>query len=89
MRRLLLLGIMLLVIPFEAFPQSAQISGVVTDPSGGVVPKAEITVINKDQGVERATKSNESGNYSVPLLPPGNYVVTAKAQGFRRRAVMQ
>jgi hypothetical protein len=83
MKRLSLLGFMVLATALGAFPQTGQISGVVTDQSGAVVPQAEITVINKDQRVERAAKSNESGYYAVPLLSPGNYIVTAKAEGFQ------
>jgi hypothetical protein len=73
---------MVLAIAVDAFPQTGQISGTITDVSGAVVPTVDVTVINKDQGVERSTKSNESGYYAVPLLPPGNYMVRVEANGF-------
>jgi Carboxypeptidase regulatory-like domain/TonB dependent receptor/TonB-dependent Receptor Plug Domain len=67
----------------DAFAQTAQISGLVTDSSGASVPKANIIVVNKDKGVKRTTESNSEGYYIVPLLQPGNYMVTVQANGFQ------
>jgi len=39
--------------------------------------------LNKDNGIVRATESNNKGYYVVPLLQPGNYTITAKANGFQ------
>src|SRR5882724_2166537 len=61
---------------------TGQISGTVTDPSGAVVPKAQVTVSNTNTGIKRTTESNSDGYYLVPLLDPGNYVVTIAAKGF-------
>src|SRR6266851_8420847 len=61
---------------------TGQISGTVTDPSGAVVPKAQVTVLNANSGIKRITESNGDGYYVVPLLDPGNYVVTITAKGF-------
>src|ERR1700730_4681794 len=66
----------------SAFAQTAEISGTVTDSSGARVPNANITVLNRDTGISRSADSNTNGFYSVPLLQPGNYVITAKATGF-------
>ncbi len=63
--------------------QAAQISGLVTDPSGSVVPNAVIVVLNKDNLSSRTTRSNAEGNYVLPLLKPGHYTVTVKAEGFK------
>jgi hypothetical protein len=65
-----------------AFGQTAQVSGVITDSTGAVVPKAGVTALNKDNGVNRATESNNVGYYTIPLLQPGNYMITVKAIGF-------
>lgn len=62
---------------------SASISGRVTDPSGASVPDAQVSASNLDTGLKRDTRTNEQGNYSVPLLPPGSYRVTVTKQGFR------
>jgi hypothetical protein len=65
-----------------AFAQTAQLSGVVTDPSGARIANANVTVLNKDTGITRQTDSNADGYYAVPLLQVGNYMVTVKAAGF-------
>ena len=51
---------------------TGQISGTITDASGGVVPTAGITVINELTGI-----------YTVPLLQPGMYQVNVRAESFR------
>ncbi len=61
---------------------TGQISGTVTDPSGAVVPKAQVTVLNSSTGIKRTTESNSDGYYLAPLLDPGTYVVTITAKGF-------
>ncbi|MCL5743389.1 MAG: carboxypeptidase regulatory-like domain-containing protein, partial [Acidobacteria bacterium] len=63
--------------------QTARITGIVTDTSGAVMNNVRVTVINVDTGVSRRTASNVQGNYSVPLLQPGQYRITAEAQGFK------
>jgi hypothetical protein len=62
---------------------TAQLTGSVTDPSGAVVVGAHIAVTNIDTGLGRSSVSNESGYYTVPLLPPGNYQVTVTKEGFK------
>src|ERR1700738_1757475 len=64
-----------------AFAQTAEISGIVTDSSGARVPNANVTVLNRDTGISRSADSNADGFYSVPLLQPGNYMITAKRAG--------
>src|SRR6202790_4244572 len=65
-----------------AFAQTAQVSGFITDSSGARVSDANVTVLNKDTGISRTTDSNNDGYYMVPLLQPGNYMITVKATGF-------
>jgi hypothetical protein len=60
------------------------ISGFVKDPSGAVVPKAQVTVKNESSGVERSVNTNESGFYTVTNIPPGMYTITANAPGFKK-----
>jgi len=63
--------------------QNAQITGRVADPSGAVVPSAEVSVTNVDTGDRRSTSTNEQGYYTVLFLIPGNYQVQVQRQGFR------
>ena len=77
---LFVLGIAL--APIGAFAQGSGIQGVVTDDSGGVIPGAQVAVTNTATGVENSVQTNERGFYSVPLLNPGTYNVTAVSEGF-------
>ncbi|MBZ5624284.1 MAG: carboxypeptidase regulatory-like domain-containing protein [Acidobacteriia bacterium] len=60
------------------------ISGFVKDPSGAVVPAAQVTVKNEATGTERTANTNESGYYTVTNIPAGLYTVTAEAKGFKK-----
>ena len=57
--------------------------GLVTDPAGGVVPDAAVTVRNQDTGRTQEVRTG-GAEYSVPLLPPGLYEVSVEAPKFRR-----
>jgi hypothetical protein len=59
------------------------ILGTVIDPTGGAVAGATVTVINAGTGVKFPSSSNSSGEFAVPLLPPGTYSVTIESPGFR------
>ncbi|WP_263371378.1 TonB-dependent receptor [Granulicella cerasi] len=58
------------------------ISGVVTDPSGAVIPKAHITIHNDDTGSQRDLVSSSSGSFTAPSLTVGHYTITVDAPGF-------
>ncbi len=66
-----------------AFGQTAEITGRIVDPSGSVVPGAEVTVSSIATGADRVVKTNSSGYYTVPLLSPGEYRVSVQYAGFR------
>jgi Carboxypeptidase regulatory-like domain/TonB dependent receptor-like, beta-barrel len=88
MRRVGLLGLIvaaLLAAPCMAAAQTAtgQITGSVQDPSGAVMRKVKVTVTNQETGLTRTTTTNDQGDYVVPLLPVGRYVVTAEESGFK------
>ncbi|HEY3706835.1 MAG TPA: TonB-dependent receptor [Terracidiphilus sp.] len=62
---------------------SGDVAGTVTDPSGAVVPNAQITVTNAQTGLSKTTTSSAAGAYRIALLPAGTYKVTATATGFQ------
>jgi len=62
---------------------TGQISGVVTDPSGAVIPGATVELTGT-AAVKRIATSGAGGQYTFTLLPPGNYIVAISAQGFRQ-----
>jgi len=59
------------------------ITGVVTDPSGAVVPDASVTVLNQATGADFNLTTNNAGVYFVTSLIPGKYTVTVAAKGFK------
>jgi len=80
---------MFALIPAAAFGQAgstAQISGTVTDTSGGVLPGVDVTVTQTDTGLTRSAVTDESGNYTLPNLPVGPYRLEASLSGFRSYA---
>ena len=63
---------------------SADLRGVVTDPSGGVIPGATVTVRDEGNNFGRVATTNSEGYYQFSLLPPGNYTMTVTAPGFAK-----
>ncbi len=62
---------------------NASISGTVTDPTGAVVPKAELSLTGVATGVATKVTTGPDGLFSFPNLQPGAYSLKASAQGFR------
>jgi hypothetical protein len=60
------------------------ITGTVADPSGGVIQKARIKVINEETNAVREALTNDDGDFTLALLPPGHYRVVVEKLGFRR-----
>ena len=66
-----------------AFAQSmSSLSGVVTDPTGAVVPGATVRIENLTTAWARSAESDSAGRYAIPQVPPGAYKVTGTAAGF-------
>lgn len=62
---------------------NATISGGVSDPRGKLIPAADVEIQNDVTGVVYSARTNSSGIYLVPVLPPGHYHVQASRQGFK------
>lgn len=67
-----------------AWAQQGSITGSVKDATGAIVPNANVTITNVEQGFSRDVTSNASGDYLVSGLPAGHYNITAKAAGFQQ-----
>jgi len=61
---------------------SAEISGLVSDPTGAVVPNASVTATQVSTGMVRTTTSGPDGLYVLPNLPVGSYRLEVQAAGF-------
>jgi hypothetical protein len=73
---------LLITIPIYAQMAGAMLSGTVTDPSGAIIPEAQVTIKNTATGVSVTKTTNASGFYTAPNLLPGSYEIAASAQGF-------
>ena len=79
-RRIAVMGIAIVALiavlappGFAQLAGSGTIAGTITDPSGAVVPAADIAIRNTDTGVTRAIQCNGDGIYVAPFLQPGHY----------------
>lgn len=66
---------------------AATLVGSITDASGAVVPDVLVRATNLATNVSRESKSDSSGNYSIPFLLAGDYTVTASITGFQTQTV--
>jgi len=88
MRRSIVLMAVLcfLFVSIPGFSQAtnAQLTGVVTDQSGALIPGVTITMTKTDTGVVSTTVSNDAGVYTFQSLQPGSgYSVSAALPGFQ------
>ena len=60
------------------------ISGTVRDPTGAVVPRAQVVIEEEPTGFSRRVVANDEGFYSAPSLPFGRYSVSTAPQGFKK-----
>lgn len=82
--RCVVLGLCLIL--FSSFGRAqfrASIRGTVTDPKGGVVSGATVTLENTDTGQKLTSTSNADGIYEFNALPPSPYRLTVEAPGFK------
>ena len=61
---------------------TGSISGVVKDPTGAVIPSAEVTVVNVGTNISRTIHTDSGGAYSFLALPVGHYNLQVKAPDF-------
>jgi len=63
---------------------TGSILGTVRDSTDAIVPSAAVAVINTANNARSETKTDASGNYIVPQLPPGQYRLEVEATGFKK-----
>jgi len=62
---------------------TGDVTGVVTDQSGAVVPDAKVSLKDNTKGATQDTQTGKDGVYHFYLLQPSNYTMTASATGFQ------
>jgi hypothetical protein len=83
------IGVLVVLLAILSLPSlllaqaAASLNGTVTDPSGAVVTKAKVTVLNEDTNASRNLETSDTGTYSVASLAPGIYDVTIKKTGLK------
>jgi outer membrane receptor protein involved in Fe transport len=78
------LALLLQPIATHAQLTRGSISGTVRDASGGVVPGAEVRVVDVNTNITRNTTTDDNGFYRVGALDPGSYTVIIERSGFNR-----
>ncbi len=67
--------------------KNQSIQGLVTDSSGAVIGGAKVTITNEGMGVSQSVQTNETGNYTFPIVLVGNYDIKCEMQGFKTESV--
>ena len=75
-------SVVLTVLTLPLAGQTASVSGVVKDPSGGSVSAATVKLKDTARGAIRATQVDTDGGYLFALLAPGEYELEVSAAGF-------
>src|SRR5450432_236058 len=74
------------MLPVYSYGQSGshdgKLEGSVVDPSGALIPHAEVSLLNEDTAAAKATKADAEGHFIFPALQPGNYQLTISCTGF-------
>ncbi len=85
-KKSLFLGVMCLLVFIAGAPGQTfrgAINGTVTDATGAVVPKANVTATNTGTSIAQSMVTTGSGEFSFQDLPPGPYTVSVTASGFQ------
>src|SRR5438477_10930736 len=74
--------LLVLFVSLLSAQTTTSLNGIVSDPTGAVIPNATITLVNDDTTAQRETRSDSEGRYSFAQVQPGRYHLLAKASGF-------
>jgi len=79
-------SVLLLALAAAAVAQitTATLDGLVRDPQGALIPRAEVTVVNTQTGQTFRTDADDRGHWAIPSLATATYRVTVTAPGFKR-----
>jgi hypothetical protein len=82
------MGLALIFCAVSRAQDQASITGVVTDPSGAVIPKVNVVLENPSTNSTFKAVTNAVGSYMIPNVPPGpGYRITFSVTGFRSETI--
>ena len=79
----MMIAAVILTVPAAAQELRGRVQGVVSDPSGAVIPAAQVTLNNVNTNVSTVRETNEVGQYVFDFILPGTYELTVELEGFR------
>src|SRR5438093_9305947 len=84
-RTAVVIGLLLLLIAFNIVlaQSTAQVSGIVRDQTGAVLPGVDVALIQTSTGLTRSAVTDETGSYILLNLPVGPYRMEASLPAFR------
>ncbi len=76
--------LLILLLPIAVWAQlyTSTVSGLITDPSGAVVPNARVRLVDEQKGYEFSATADSTGRYLFRSVPPGSYKLAVQASGF-------
>src|SRR5260370_7477335 len=78
------LSILVLSVAYLLSQTQSRLDGIVSDSTGAVIAGATVVARNVATGVAYSAKTNESGSYTIPFLPPAEYELTGEVAGFQK-----
>jgi Carboxypeptidase regulatory-like domain/TonB-dependent Receptor Plug Domain len=79
----ILFALLLLSLPVKSQTITGSISGTVTDPNGGIIPGATVTIISEKTNDVRTLTTNEEGRFNFTSVQPGAYTIKVERDGFQ------
>src|SRR6185437_11513441 len=79
---LMFCSLFLLPVGLQAQVGQSNLAGLVSDPTGAVIARAQIELHSVDGSIIRSVTSRDDGTYLIPTLQPGRYRLTVNAPGF-------
>lgn len=80
----LILLLLLLSVSLWAQTVRSSIGGTVTDSSGGALASTRVQLVQVETNQTRSATTNQRGDFTFTLLPPGEYRLEVERDGFRK-----
>ena len=85
MKTVAVTALCLMIATVGLYAQTAgTLSGTVRDAGGGVIPGAEVTVVEEATGTTKSAITGEDGSYFIPSVNAGSYTISVEVTGFKK-----